>query len=317
MTHASSSIDDVLATAHLPPEQRKQHPTSPEQTSSDDYKAVDQKDTNVVPIKTEVEKPVEVAKEEKEKPVVEKPKVENEQKTKTQERYDDYGNEKHDSASKTYTEEEVNERINKTVRERLERLERSKAIPQPQAPIPQQLEQQAAFNYDPNSQQDWQMQLEQFVRQTNEKINRETVQKTQQAQEQRAHQEFEAKFHQGMSKFHDFVDVVSTQPFSDAMTMATRGMKDPASFVYAAAKRHGTEIQRISQINDPYVQMVEIGKLEERMRKTQAATNAPKPVRTMKEDSTVDEPETKTKSIEDLMREADARKLAARRRPRN
>jgi hypothetical protein len=94
------------------------------------------------------------------------------------------------------------------------------------------------------------------------------------------------------------------------MTIATRAMSDPAAFLYAAAKRHPTELQRISNISDPYVQMVEVGRLEERMRKNKPVSKAPRPLTQTREDATVEHKEAKEPSIEELMAQADNRRMA-------
>jgi hypothetical protein len=173
--------------------------------------------------------------------------------------------------------------------------------------------QQAAkdFEYDPNAKGDWQQQLASFVKQTVTNMQHEEVQKQQRAQEIRAHEEFQAKFHDGMSKFPDFVEVVSSQPISDAMTIATRSMKDPAAFLYAASKRHPQELQRIANISDPYAQIAEIGKLEERMRQTKPATKAPRPIaRTQGDLSVPHNKKDREPTIEDLIARSDAKRLA-------
>ena len=68
------------------------------------------------------------------------------------------------------------------------------------------------------------------------------------------------------------------------MVIATRGMQDPAAFIYAAAKTQAPELERISRIQDPISQVVELGRLEERMRKSRASVSqAPRPIDMMKE----------------------------------
>lgn len=237
-----------------------------------------------------------------------KPEAESEEPEPEQEtELDDYGNEK--PQPKTYTEDEVNERINKAVRDRLARMERN------QQPSPDQARQaqQAGFEYDPDSSKDWQQQLEQFVEQTVTKMTSKQQQAEQARREEQAHAEFEAKFHQGMSKFPDFRDVVSAQPITDAMTVATRAMKDPAAFLYAASKRHGAELQRIANIPDNYTQMVEMGRLEERMKKAKATTSAPKPVSKSRDNAAMPASEkNKQPTIEDLIAAADAKRLSIR-----
>lgn len=217
---------------------------------------------------------------------------------------DDYGNEKPKTETKTYTEDEVNERINRAVRERLERIERNQQQPQQQ-------QAQQDFQYDSSSEQSWEQQLAAFVKQTVNSMSQEQKQAEQIQREQRIQQEFEMKFHQGMSKFSDFREVVGAQPISDAMTMATRAMSDPAAFIYAASKRHPQELQRIANIPDQYAQMVEMGRLEERMRKAKATTNAPRPINHTRDESgfSMAKQDPKEPSIEDLMAQADERKL--------
>ncbi len=178
--------------------------------------------------------------------------------------------------------------------------------------------QQAAsdFEYNPDSSGDWQQQLASFVKQTVSSMSREESESKQRHADAQLQQEFETKFRAGIEKFPDFVDVVSELPFeiSNPMTLATRAMSDPAAFLYAAAKRQPAELERISKIRDPYAQMTEMGKLEERMRRNKPTTTAPRPLGRVVEDA----PErtvTKKKepSIEDLLKDADAKRLAKRR----
>lgn len=215
---------------------------------------------------------------------------------------DDYGNEK--PAPRVYSEDEVNERINKAVRDRLSRGQ------QQQEPVQQQQQQQQqTFNNDGDSEQAWQQQLEGFVEQTFNKLNQKQLTMRQQQQEQQLQNQFEEKFHQGMGKFADFRDVVGQHHITDAMTLATRAMSDPAAFLYAAAKQNPAELQRIAAIPDQYSQMVEMGRLEERMRKNKAATNAPRPLQKTRQDSTM--PASKKErdnDIDDLIRESDNRR---------
>lgn len=280
MTTHSSSIDDVLATSHLPHEE-----SAPVELGAPETPEIQVDDApNYEPEETEQKTPD------------------------SETEIDDYGNEKLKQESKMYTEDEVNERINKAVRERLARLERNNTAQQPTA---QQQEQaaQAGFEYDENSNLDWQQQLKQFIRQTTAEIQQETVQKQHQEKEQALQAEFEEKFHAGMSKFQDFRDVVGSQPITDAMTVATRAMKDPAAFLYAASKRHGNELQRIASLPDPYTQMVEMGRLEERMRKAKDVSKAPRPLGQTREDANVKTPSSKEPSIEDLIMMNDARRI--------
>lgn len=226
--------------------------------------------------------------------------------------YDEYGNEK--PKPRTYTEDEVNERINKAVRERLAR-----GNTESQQPSPQQVADKARdFEYNPESDESWQSQLEQFVEKTVSKMGQKQAQEQQNLRDKQMHSEFETKFSRGMERFNDFRDVVSAQPVTDAMTYALRGMTDPAAFIYAASKRNPAELERISKIPDQYAQMVEMGKLEERMRKVASGTKAPKPVSKSRDDSSLPSKNKKTEpSIEDLIAKSDAKRQAvlnARRR---
>jgi len=219
---------------------------------------------------------------------------------------DDYGNEK--EAPRTYSQEEVDEKINKAIRDRLSRMKTQEQV----LPSVQQVQQaQDGFNYNENAEGNWEQQLESFIERTFTKVNQRQQTEAQTRKEREAHAEFEDKFTNGMERFRDFRDVVGAQPITDPMTLALRGMKDPAAFVYAASKRHPQELQRISGIADPYAQMVEMGKLEERMRKSASGTNAPRPVSRSKEDTGM--PQSKKKegdSIEDLIAKADTKRRA-------
>ncbi len=217
--------------------------------------------------------------------------------------YDDYGNAK--TPSKTYTEEEVNERINKAVRERLARGDNKN-----QQPTQQQVAQQTqGFEYNPDSEESWEGQLERFVEKTVSKIGQKQAQQQQQARDEQVQADFEDKFTRGMSRFGDFRDVVGAQPVTDPMTYALRGMPDPAAFIYAASKRHPQELSRISQIQDPAAQIMEMGRLEERMRKAAPGTKAPKPISKTRDDGGMPVKAKKTEqSIEDLIAKSDAKR---------
>lgn len=183
---------------------------------------------------------------------------------------DEYGNEtpKNKKTEKTYTEAEVQAMI----RDRLSRgkyAEQQQTVQEPKA---------QDFNYDESSEQSWEQQLEQFMENVLTKREQKIQQQQWQQQEQAKQAEFEAKFNQGMSKYADFREIVANQPIDDTMLLATRGMKDPAAFLYAASKTQAAELQRIAQIQDPYVKMAEVGRLDEHMKKQRAQqSRAPKP----------------------------------------
>jgi hypothetical protein len=227
--------------------------------------------------------------------------------SKPDEELDDYGNVK--KPPKTYTEDEVNEMFRK----------RFKNQPQNEQMPTQNVQNQAkeqGFEYNPESSESWQTQLERFVESTVSKMHQKEYQRQYQAREMQSQNEFEDKFITGMGRFNDFIEVVEAQPIDVPMTYALRGMNDPAAFIYAASKRHPAELARISNIPDPYAKMVEMGKLEERMRKQSSQTNAPKPLSRTKDDAHMNLKDKKEESIEDMIAKSDAKRraqLAARR----
>ena len=225
---------------------------------------------------------------------------------------DEYGNKK--------------ERMSKGMKERLDRKEKQhqREIEQRDHELQalrQQLSQQGAskqvqdaakdFNYDPNNEASWQQQLTDFVKHTVTNMNTEKQQQDRQRQEGQAQLEFQKKFTKGMDRFGDFREVVGSQPIDDAMTIALRAMDDPSAFIYAASKRHPQEIERIAKLPDPYARMVEMGKLEERMRRNKPTTKAPRPLGRTKEDATTKvTPKEKDTTGDDLLAKADAKRLS-------
>jgi hypothetical protein len=228
--------------------------------------------------------------------------------------YDEYGNEK--------------DRMPKGMKDRLDRKDRAhqQEVEQRDREIEQlrsQLAsrgassevQQAAkdFEYDPNESGDWQQQLASFVKQTVNSMTREQEEQQIRQRDHEAQQEFEGKFRQGMDKFQDFAQVIGGLGFqiSNHMTLATRGMEDPAAFLYAAAKRNPQELERISKIRDHYAQMTEMGKLEERMRRNKPTTKAPRPLGRTAEDATAKPIKKEVdKSGDDLLAKADSKRLS-------
>lgn len=284
MAHETSSIDDLLSAS-----KNANQPAAPESAHQD------------ISVENEAEvEQAEIVEENKTDEVIPEEVEEEIERPDSPKEYDDYGNEK--EASKTYTEDEVNERINRAVRERLERLERNVPPNQNNQAQPQQ----------PQS-EEWQQQLESFVEQTFHKLGEKQIQQARALKEQQAQAEFEVKFRNGMGRFNDFVEVVGAQPITDAMTLASRAMKDPAAFFYAASKRAPQELQRIANITDEYAQMVEIGRLEERMRKEKSAgTKAPRPLGKLQSDAsiTTKAPKAKEPSIEELIAKDEAKRRA-------
>ncbi len=223
---------------------------------------------------------------------------------------DDYGNES------VPENEAIRERLARQARKHQAEIDSLRAQLANQGASPQVQKAAADFEYDPESSGDWQQQLARFVKETVSSMGREEAESKTRQQEAQLQYEFETKFKAGIEKFHDFVDVVGALPFeiSNPMTLATRAMADPAAFLYAAAKRQPAELERISKIRDPYAQMTEMGKLEERMRRNKQTTSAPRPLGRTVEDSPAPSPKKKSEpSIEDLLMAADAKRLEKRR----
>lgn len=216
---------------------------------------------------------------------------------------DDYGNKV--PKAKVYTEEEVQAMI----RKRLKLHHEEKQTQQPQQP---QAQQQAteSFEHDPTNEQPWEIQLENHIKQTVQKLEIEKQQAVWQAEQQRAQADFEHRFTSGMSKYSDFQDVVAGKPITNGIMMAARSMADPAAFIYAAAKQQPKELERISQIIDPYVLAAEVGRLEERMKKARTISKAPKPPTKTKGD--VADKGAIRQSLDDLIRQDAKRKLGRR-----
>lgn len=221
------------------------------------------------------------------------PEVENKEEVTKDTATDDFGNEV--APKKTYTEEEVNE----LMRQRFNRTKKEEFVKPAQQPSHE------------NANEDWEQQLEGFVENTFKKITVKEQQRAQQAREQAMQAEFQDKMLTGMDKYKDFKDVVGKMPISDPMLLATRQMKDPAAFIYAASKTQSKELMRIAEIADPFYQAAEMGRLEERMRKVRSGTNSPKPVSSVKGD--IENRSNTRGSVDDLIRKDALKKLSNRR----
>lgn len=187
---------------------------------------------------------------------------------------DAYGNKV--GKPKMYSEEEVQ----RMIRERLQRGRQSQ---------PEQSQVQEAakdFQPDPESDESWVDQLGAFVENKIAQIEEKKQQKAWEQQEQLSQADFEDRFSTGMSKYQDFDSVVKGKPITASMMMATRSMENPAAFLYAACKQQPAEVERIAKIADPYAQIAEMGRLEERMKKSRVLTAAPKPAKRISGDRT-------------------------------
>lgn len=295
-----SSIDDLLMGGKTP-----QHPETPENQYLDEPEEIEELEPETPDYG--VDEPEEDHTNESD----EASDLDDEPEDKHPKDFDEYGNEK--PKPRMYTEEEHKELVSKAIRERLERFQRNNPDAVVQQPTPQQIQQQTkGFEFDPESEQSLPQQLERFIESTVSNMTNKREEQARMAKEQEIQAEFEEKFASGMNKFNDFRDVMTSLPFeiTNPMTLATRAMADPAAFLYAAAKRQPQELERISKIRDPYAQMTEMGKLEERMRRNKPTTKAPRPLGRTTEDATTPTPKKKTEpSIEDLIAKADAKKL--------
>lgn len=185
---------------------------------------------------------------------------------------DEYGNPI--EPPKMYTQDEVN----RMIRDRVARIKTPEQSPQP--PTQQQ---PPAENVD-NA---WQQELEQFIDRSIDKRQAKYAEDQRRYQENVRQAQFEEKFRSGVSKYPDFENVVAGKPITDNMVLATRGLEDPAAFLYAASKLHVADLERIAKIDDAYTQAMEIGKLHEKMVKTRAAKQSDhKPIEPIKGDMT-------------------------------
>jgi hypothetical protein len=81
-----------------------------------------------------------------------------------------------------------------------------------------------------------------------------------------------------MSQYPDFVKTLSDKPVTNDMMMAVQGLENPAAFLYTVAKKMPGELDRISKIPNPYIQVAEMGRLHEKLSKAKPSSNAPKPL---------------------------------------
>lgn len=249
----------------------------------------------VEPEKDEVEsaaQPSEEVKSNDESPY-EEPEAESKKEASDVKDKDEFGNEV--IPQKTYTEEEVN----RMMRERFKRSSEGRQQEQVQR-------QDQSHEGDDN----WEAQLEGFVEKTVQKLSAKQLENQRLEREKNMQAEFEEKFTTGMTRYRDFKDVVSSVPISNEMLLATRSMKDPAAFIYAASKTQAKELERISKIQDPYFQVAEMGRLEERMRKVRSGTSSPKPVSQVQGD--IANRENVRQSVDELIRKDQLRKFQRR-----
>lgn len=227
---------------------------------------------------------------------------------------DDYGN----AVPKTEPEDEM---IPKSVlRERLERKNRETeqriAEAEQRARDQAYAEMRAKAQSDdstPDASGDWQEELKSLIRETQKEEQTQAAERLWRAEQDEIQSQFEVKFNSGAAKYKDFETVVMGKAITPQMAMATRGMENPAAFIYAAAKTQPQELERISKINDPYSQAIELGRLEERMKKARTNTSsAPKPVTPIRGD--VSEKAPARNNIDDILIRDERDKLKGQRR---
>lgn len=189
---------------------------------------------------------------------------------------DDYGNPI--GKTKMYSEDEVN----KMMRERFTRGNHNQQPNQHQQNI---IDQKAKeFTPDPANADDWDKQLKEFVKETFNELKDNEKQENWKRQEQENQSKFEEKFSTAAKRYNDFETVVSSTPVTSAMMLGIRSFDNPAAFIYTACKNSPQEIARISKLSDPYAQVVEMGKLEERLRRVKSGTSAPRPLKMVRGD---------------------------------
>lgn len=297
----TSNIDDLLMGGKT-----NQHPQTPEHEAQEGPEDVEELETEDAGEETKEhdDEPEDEHTQDLDEPDEEE--QDEETKPNHKKEYDEYGNEK-DPENK-----EIRDRLKKQARKFQAEIDDLRAQLASQGASREVQQAAKDFEYDPEGSGDWKQQLAQFVKQTVNSMTREQQESQIRAREAQAQKEFEGKFRDGMGKFHDFVEVIDGLgfPITDPMTLATRGMSNPAAFLYAAAKRQPQELERISKMRDPYAQMTEMGKLEERMRKNKSTTKAPRPLERTRENASIPAPKNKSdQSIEDLIAKSDAKRL--------
>lgn len=173
------------------------------------------------------------------------------------------------------------------------------------------------FEYDPNSADDWQVQLRSFIQSTVQSMGMEQARAQQAKIEAQEQARFESRFKSDMARFDDFEDVMTgiQSTITDNMVRATSDMENPAAFLYAAAKRAPQELERISKLPTAIAQVRAIGALESSLRKTTTGTKAPRPISPTKGDAALERPKAKQLDpnadgyIEKLIQQSENKKI--------
>lgn len=191
---------------------------------------------------------------------------------------DDYGNE---TKERMYTWEEVQEAQKNAVSSAFQkRFKNSKNPPDYSQDVEESVMDEVNENYqhDPNKDGNWQEQLEDFVIKTIDKRQQNAEKQKMQRLEQERNNKFAEKFNTGAERFKDFEKIVTKESVTPTMVMATRGMKDPAAFLYAANKKAPEKLAKIKNMSDPYEQAHAMASLENSLRVNKKKnSNAPTP----------------------------------------
>lgn len=304
----TKNIDSLLANVDLTPDSLQGRPepieVKPEHLSSEDLplsSSASEADAKEIPSESvadgeKITSPTEVKASQEESPSI-----------------DDYG-QLIPKTAKTYTQEEVEKMMrDRNSRGEFAKQEINKAIQEALAQHGIDLTKITPQVQQDEDDLDWQSELKSLVKETFAEMTKEQ-QRQQMEQIQRQQQiEFEIKFNTSAAKYPDFEQVVVGKPLTPEMVIATRGMADPAAFLYAAAKTQPQELERISKIQDRFVQAVELGKLEERMRRSKVShSSAPKPIDMVKGD--MGDKDVRRRSVDDILREEESKRIRERRR---
>ena len=282
------SVDALLATANQAPPVEAPEPQQSEPVAQEVQHAEPEAESKEVEAKAEEPSSTESDTRAEETPIAETD-------------LDEYGNAT--EKPKTYSEEDVQ----RMIRDRFSRGQFKE-----NQPIQQQAQQAPQESAPDNAgDDDWQTQLEGFIDKTIEKKKTQAQEREWRQQQEQTQAEFETKFSSGMTKYKDFENVVSGKPITNSMMMATRSMKDPAAFIYAASKMQPAELDRIARLPDAYQQATEMGRLHERMVKARdQVSKASKPTTTPKGDMPAKGSEHR--SVDDRIRMDAKRKLVRR-----
>jgi hypothetical protein len=212
------------------------------------------------------------------------------------EKINDYGiPEPVKAEEKKYTDSDMQ----RMIRERLERVK--------QTATPAQV-QEIAKDFKSSTPdatvEQWEKEFDAHVNKTLDQREEKAKVLRMQEHENKIQKEYENRFADGMGKYQDFWEVVNKNPITPPMMIATRSMENPAAFLYAASKLHPETLTRIAGMTDHAAQMVEIGRLEERMIKASRSTKAPRPLERIQGDDFEDRtPAPKEKSIDERIAE--------------